>query len=71
MTASTPPATGRVDVITDLLRSLENLVVEYAALPDDERAAHLARNADRITGEVGRQLHVARVRLATSRRPHG
>lgn len=69
MTASvTSAATARVEAITDLLRSLEGLVVEYAALPDDERADRLDRNADRITGEIGRKLHVARVRLATSPR---
>lgn len=66
MTVSgTPRATGRADAITALLRSLEDLVAEYARLPLDERADSLDRDADRITGEVGRQLHVARTRLGT------
>ena len=63
------PATARAGVITDLLRSVENVVVAYAALPDEERADRLAQDADRITGEISRQLHVARVRLAASPRP--
>ena len=72
MTAAvTSPGTPRVDAITDLLRSVENLVVEYATLAENERAGRLDEDADRITGEIGRQLHVARVRLARSLRPRG
>lgn len=68
MTVSgTPRATGRADAITALLRALEDLVAEYALLPADVRVDHLARDADRITGEVSRQLHVARTRLGTAR----
>lgn len=67
----TPPATARAGVITDLLRSVEKLVAGYAALPDDERTDRLDQDADRITGEISRQLHVARIRLAASPRPRG
>jgi hypothetical protein len=70
-TSVTSPATARVDAITDLLRSVENLVVVYATLAENERVGRLDQDADRITGEIGRQLHVARVRLAASPRPRG
>ena len=71
MTVSGMPRPARADPIVDLLHDLERLVARYAALPEDERADSLARNADRITGEIGRRLHVARVRLGTARPPQG
>jgi hypothetical protein len=51
---------SRATVIIELLTRLEDLVVVYAALSEPERTARLNRDADRITGEVARYLHIAR-----------
>jgi hypothetical protein len=64
----TPPSTGlpktpRAAAAADLLDALQILVLEYDALTAAERAAHLHRDADRITGHVARHLGIARRRL--------
>lgn len=51
---------SRATVINEFLVKLEDLVVAYATLSEPERTARLNQDADRITGEVARYLHVAR-----------
>jgi hypothetical protein len=62
-------ADHRSAAIADLFDALEGLMIHYGALPDAERAARRAADADRITGEVARHLEVARRRIAASARP--
>jgi hypothetical protein len=59
-------ATARSAAVADLFDALEGLLITYQALPSDERARRWSGDADRITGEVARQLGAARARLAST-----
>ena len=53
----------RAEAAAALLHQLEDLVVTYAAIPEHKRQAQLAKDADRITGEVAQLLHAARRKI--------
>jgi hypothetical protein len=55
----------RSAAVAELLGALEELTEAYRALPDSERAARCAADADRITAEVARHLFAARNRLGS------
>jgi hypothetical protein len=55
---------ARAAAIADLFDALEGIMIHYGALPEHERAARWAADADRITGEVARHLHAARLRIS-------
>jgi hypothetical protein len=50
--------------IADLLAAVEDLLITYQALPDADREQRWAADAHRITGELSRQLAIARTRLS-------
>ena len=64
-----PTAATRAAAIADLFTALEGLVFAYQFLPDAERSARTAADADRITGEVSRLLSATRARLSPSYDP--
>lgn len=66
MTAVTPRHGARASAIDDLLGALETLVAQYRSLPETERERCWSRNAERITGEVGSHLDVARSRVRSA-----
>jgi hypothetical protein len=60
-----PTRTGvRSAAVADLFGALEDLMIHYGTLPEDERAARWSADADRITGEIARHLHSARRRIS-------
>ena len=56
----------RAVAIADLLAALEGLLATYQVLPELERETRWAADADRISGEISRQLAAARTRLSPS-----
>ncbi|MFC4943170.1 hypothetical protein [Pseudonocardia sp. GCM10023141] len=56
----------RSAAVSDLFDAVEALMIRYQALPDAERHQLWSADAERITGEVGRHLSVARARLSSS-----
>jgi hypothetical protein len=56
-------STPRSRAIGDLFAALEGLMISYNALPAAERAERWTTDADRITGEIARQLASTRRRL--------
>ena len=50
--------------IADLLAAIEDLLITYQAMPDRDREQRWATEAHRITGELSRQLAIARTRLS-------
>lgn len=63
------PAQVRAAAVSELLSQLEDIIVTVAALPADQRADLLARDADRITARIGCGLTAARARLAATPTP--
>jgi hypothetical protein len=63
------PGGTRTDAAATLLSQLEDLVVTYAGIPEAERPAKLAEDADRITGEVARILQAARRKITPAALP--
>ena len=57
---------ARSAAVGDLFSAIEALMITYQALPEAERNQQWAVDAERITGEFGRHLSVARVRLSSS-----
>ncbi|MCU1665043.1 MAG: hypothetical protein JWR58_5108 [Pseudonocardia sp.] len=39
-------------------------MIHYGTLPEAERQSYWSADADRITGEIARQLHAARHRIS-------
>jgi hypothetical protein len=72
--AARPPqpshVTSRYTAIAAMFTALGSLIDNYHAIPDHERPERWSRDAERITGEVARQLGIARMRLAAIP-PHG
>jgi hypothetical protein len=66
--AARPPqpshVTSRYAAIAAMFTALGSLIDNYQAIPDHERPERWSRDAERITGEVARQLAIARMRLA-------
>jgi hypothetical protein len=58
------PRTPRAGAVEDLLRELEDLVVQIGSIPPEDRTAVLDRDAEKITAQVGRTLWKARGRLS-------
>lgn len=65
------PATqaARSAAVEDLLTSLDQLGQRYRG-DNPERDRHRGDDAERIIGEIARQLAIARVRLAATTLPH-
>jgi hypothetical protein len=59
-------STPRSRAIGDLFTALEDLMISYNALPATERAERWTTDADKITGEIARQLASTRRRLAAN-----
>jgi hypothetical protein len=59
----------RAAAIGDLLTALERLLITYQFVPETERECRWASDADRITGELSRQLAATRARLSPSFAP--
>ena len=57
---------ARSAAVGDLFSAIETLMITYQALPEVERNQQWSIDAERITGEIGRHLSVARVRLSSS-----
>jgi hypothetical protein len=57
---------ARAAAIGDLFAALEDLMIRYGTLPEDERPARWSADAERITGEIARHLHGARHRIAAA-----
>lgn len=57
------PGGTRADAVATLLSQLEDLVVTYAGIGENERGQRLAEDADRITGEVAQALQAARRKI--------
>jgi hypothetical protein len=58
------PSQARAAAITELFVALETLLRSYRSMPDDEREARLAADADLITGEIARRLAIARAGMS-------
>lgn len=75
MDSTTAPAhspstdAARSAAVEDLLTGLEQLGRRYRG-DSPERDRHRGDDAERITGEIARQLALARVRLAATTLPH-
>ena len=59
----------RAAAVAELLSYLNDLIVALHAVPADQREAVLARDADRITAQIGCGLTAARARLAATPTP--
>jgi hypothetical protein len=55
---------SRSAAISDLFAALDALMIHYGTLPEAERQSYWSADADRITGEIARQLHAARHRIS-------
>jgi hypothetical protein len=65
----TPPQSpSRYAAIAALFIALDDLMGEYRSSPEAERVRRWSQDADRITGEVARQLAIARARISAA--PH-
>ena len=65
----TTVSSARAAAISDLLASLEVVLISCQVVPDADREASWNADAERITGEVARHLATARGRLSRSYHP--
>jgi hypothetical protein len=70
-TVQTTPSPARAVAIAELFAALDNVLRSYRAIPEDEREARWAADADLITGEIARRLAVARACMSRSSPPVG
>lgn len=57
-------STSRYVAIAALFTALEELMSDYRSSPQDERVQRWSEDAERITGEVARNLAIARARIS-------
>lgn len=55
---------NRAQAAATLLSGLEDIVVIYAGIPEDQRQEMLAQEAERITAAVAQLLQAARRKIA-------
>ena len=67
VTPPAPQSPSRYAAIAALFTALEDLMGEYRS-DEAERVRRWSQDADRITGEVARQLAIARARISAA--PH-
>ena len=67
---SPPQSPSRYAAIAALFTALEDLMGEYRS-DEAERVRRWSQDADRITGEVARQLAIARARISAAPHHHG
>ena len=65
------PAEARTAAVEELFVALDAVMQSYRSLPDHEREGRLSSDAVLITGEIARQLAVARSRISADRPPLG
>ncbi|HEY0813691.1 MAG TPA: hypothetical protein VGE11_10465 [Pseudonocardia sp.] len=57
---------SRAEAAAALLSGLEDLVVTYAGVPQDERQEVLAQEAERVTAAVAQLLQAARRKITSA-----
>jgi hypothetical protein len=68
-TTQTEMSNPRAAAVAELFAALEELLISYHIVPATQRETCWATDADRITGEIARQLATTRARLSPSFAP--
>jgi hypothetical protein len=64
--ATPPQSPSRYAAVAALFAALEKLIDDYRSLPESEHVRRWSEDADRITGEVARDLAIARARISAA-----